>query len=256
MFKIFRRFISNLFPGGKQANLLKFEREKLVLLEKRLGIKFGQKEIFIKALTHRSYLEISPEFEKSNERLEFLGDAVLGLVAAETLFQKFPNKHEGFLTKYRSHLVDKEALFEAAKRINLFDFVLYDHRYVRGSEEGKKTIIADCLEALIGAIYLDKGLKTAEHFIVRWIITPNFQSGDVKVDKNFKGQLLEITHSEKLSAPKYKVVSEEGPDHDKKFVVDVIIGSESYGIGEGKNKKSAEQEAAKIAIDKIFRNNN
>lgn len=246
-FSVFRK---KLFVNGYEDNS-KSTLEKLGLLEERISIKFGKTEYYIKALTHRSFLELSPELKKSNERLEFLGDAVLGLVVAETLFKEFPNKHEGYLTKYRSHLVDKEALFQSAKKINLIDYVLYDKRYVKGSEQGEKTIVADCLEALIGAIYLDQGLETAGEFIGRWIIAPKLKSGDVKVDRNFKGRFLEYTHSQKLDSPRYKVVSEEGPDHNKKFIVEVIVGNESFGRGEGKNKKSAEQEAAKAALERV-----
>ncbi len=212
---------------------------------------FGKTEYYIKALTHRSFLELSPDFQKSNERLEFLGDAVLGLVTAETLFKKYPTKHEGFLTKYRSHLVDKESLFNAAKKLNLIQYVLYDKRYVKGSDEGKKTIVADCMEALIGAIYIDKGLQTAADFIHKWIIVPNVESGLVKVDKNHKGKLLEYTHIHKLPNPRYKIISEAGPDHNKEFVVHVFISDNKWGHGEGKNKKAAEQEAAKDLLQKI-----
>lgn len=256
---MFRRFFSffrkKLFSGTNEDNS-KFTLEKLGLLEEIIEIKFGKTEFYIKALTHRSFLELTPELKKSNERLEFLGDAVLGLVVADSLFREFPNKHEGYLTKYRSHLVDKDALFQSAKKINLIEFVLFDRRYVRGSEQGEKTIVADCMEALIGAIYIDKGLETARDFINRWIIQPKFKSGDVKVDKNFKGRFLEFTHSHKMEPPRYMVISEEGPDHNKKFIVEVLVGDESYGRGEGKNKKSAEQEAAKAALQKAQNQNN
>ena len=252
MFAGFLEKIKYKFSFRERNLHSEFEREKLGLLESRLGFKFGKTEYYIKALTHRSYLELAPELEKSNERLEFLGDAVLGLVVAEMLFKEFPSEPEGFLTKYRSHLVDKDALFQSAKKLKLIDYVLYDKRYVRGSEQGVKTIVADCLEALIGAIYLDKGLNEAVAFIFRWIVHPKFASGDVKVDKNYKGRFLEFTHSQKLEAPRYLVISEEGPDHNKKFVVEVFVGEESYGLGEGKNKKTAEQQAAKVAIQKAL----
>ncbi len=252
MFNRLFSFVRGKFSDTAKGNNTKFELEKLGLLEEKLGIKFGKTRFYIKALTHRSFLELEPGFKKSNERLEFLGDAVLGLIVAESLFKEFPDKHEGFLTKYRSHLVDKEALYQTAKRINLIHYVLYDKRYVKGSEQGIKTIVADCVEALIGAIYLDKGIEAADDFIQKWIIDPKFESGDVKIDKNYKGRFLEHTHSEKLESPRYKIISEEGPDHNKKFVVEVFVGEESFGVGEGKNKKSAEQSAAKAALEKAL----
>ena len=170
---------------------------------------------------------------------------------AESLFKKFPDKDEGFLTKYRSHLVNRHALVNAAKRIDLINFVLYDKRYVRGSKAGQKTIVADCFEALIGAIYLDHGLEMARQFILRNILDPNYSSGQFAIDKNYKGQLLEFTHLHKLSPPNYQITNEDGPDHDKKFSIDVVIGGRSYGRGTGSNKKSAEQEAAKMALEKL-----
>ncbi|MBN1302032.1 MAG: ribonuclease III [Melioribacteraceae bacterium] len=251
MFRKIIRWLKKPFRKISTDDINSHEAARLSLLEEKVGFNFGRTELYRKALTHRSFLEINPDLEKSNERLEFLGDAVLGLVAAETLFLKYPSKNEGYLTKYRSQLVDKESLYKSAQRLNLIDFVLYDKRYVKGSEEGKKTIVADCLEALIGAIYLDVGLHSATEFVHKWIIDPNLKSGDLRVDKNFKGQLLEYTHSQKLESPKYKVVSENGPDHDKNFQIEVLIGDQSFGLGEGKNKKSAEQEAARIALEKI-----
>jgi len=251
LFSSFFRTITDKLKKNKKSDLLNYEHEKLSLLGAKLNLNFGKTGYYIKALTHRSFLELSPDFEKSNERLEFLGDAVLGLVTAERLFKEYPSKHEGFLTKYRSHLVDKDSLFRAANKINLIDYVLYDKRYVRGSDEGKKTIVADCMEALIGAIYLDKGLEAAADFIHKWIVTPNIESGHVKVDKNHKGKLLEYTHLHKLPNPRYKIMSEDGPDHNKQFVVHAIISDDQWGKGEGKNKKSAEQEAAKNLLEKI-----
>lgn len=234
---------SNKIPSNEHVDLDR--------LQKTLGFTFHNNEYYIKALTHRSYLEITPEFKKSNERLEFLGDSVLGVIVAESLFKKFPDKDEGFLTKYRSHLVNRQALATAAGRINLLKFVLYDKRYVRGSLAGQKTIIADCFEALIGAIYLDGGLEKAGEFIYNHILTPNYSSGQFAIDNNYKGQLLEFTHLHKLSPPYYKIMNEDGPDHDKKFSIDVIISKKSYGKGVGSNKKSAEQQAAKNALAKL-----
>jgi ribonuclease-3 len=227
------------------------EHVDLDRLQKTLGFVFENPEFYVKALTHRSYLEITPEFQKSNERLEFLGDSVLGVVVAESLFKKFPAKDEGFLTKYRSHLVNRQALVNAASRINLINFVLYDKRYVRGSKAGQKTIVADCFEALIGAIYLDGGLEKASQFIHEHILSPNYSTGQFTIDQNYKGQLLEFTHTHKLTPPNYQIMNEDGPDHDKKFSIDVVIGGISYGRGVGSNKKTAEQEAAKIALEKL-----
>lgn len=244
--------LSTLFNKKSENKLVsKYEQEKLNKLSQKLGFRFNNSLLYAKALTHRSYLEKTTELNKSNERLEFLGDAVLGVIIAETLFLKFSDKDEGFLTKTRSHIVDKNALFEAAKRFGLNQFLLYDHRFIKDTEQGIKTILSDCTEALIGAIYLDQGIESAKLFINKWIASPNLESGKYQIDNNFKGQLLEYTHTEKLSHPNYKVISSKGPDHKKEFIVEVMIDDISYGQGKGKNKKSAEQEAAKSTLLKL-----
>lgn len=247
--------VLNLFKKLKSktnsSEALNSESEKLKLLSKKLGLNIGQSQLYIKALTHRSYLESSPVLEKSNERLEFLGDAALGLVVAETLFKKFPEEEEGFLTKTRSTLVYKNELYNSALRMGLLDFILYDRRFIKNSEEGIKTISADCVEALIGAIYLDSGIDEAKKFVYKWIIKPNLDSGKYQIDNNFKGQLLEYTHQEKLSSPDYVLINSDGPDHDKVFQVEVIINGKSFGEGKGRNKKTAEQKAAKNALSKF-----
>lgn len=242
------KLLTKLKRKIKSSSKLNYESKKLKDLSKKLKLNFDNPQLFIKALTHRSYLESSPLLEKSNERLEFLGDAALGLVVAETLFKKFKEEDEGFLTKTRSHLVYKNELFNAANRFGLLDFILYDKRFIKNSEEGLKTILADCVEALIGAIYLDSGIEEVKKFVMKWIIKPNIESGKYQIDNNFKGQLLEYTHQEKLTPPDYVIVHSEGPDHAKIFQVEVIINGKSYGIGKGRSKKTAEQIAAKNAL--------
>ena len=219
--------------------------DKLRLIEGLLPFKIKRKEYFLKAITHRSILESNPELKKSNERLEFLGDAVLGLIVAEFLFEKFTEEGEGQLTKYRSHLVKKETLAEIADEMDLKSIIIYDKRYIRSYHEGIKTITADALEAIIGAIYLDSGIDRAKEFIYKWIIEPSFESGKYQEDKNFKGQLLELTHAKNLTPPVYEI----GPEHDKIFTAKVDIGEEISALGEGKNKKNAEQEAARKALE-------
>lgn len=241
---------NRLFKKNKsEANLA--IGEKLAQLERLLGFKINSRIYFIKALTHRSYLELEPSINKSNERLEFLGDSVLGLIVAEYLFQKFSEEDEGFLTKTRSHLVDKNALAEAAERMDLSSLILFNQKFVNGSSIGMKSILADAVEALISAIYIDQGLRVAKAFVEKWIILPALNSGSFEVDKNFKGQLLERTHSLRIEQPIYELVNEQGPEHDKLFTVNVLIGEEIYGEGRGKSKKAAEQNAAQNALQKL-----
>lgn len=234
----------------------KFKRKKyydkyfsrISKLEDILGYRINDPHYYIKALTHRSVLDKDEGFSKSNERLEYLGDAVLGLIVGEYLFEKFPEKGEGFLTKKRSQLVDKQALAFAAENIDLESLIFFKKTFVGNNTEGLKTIIADTFEALIGAIYLDKGLKEVHKFTLKYLIEPNYVSGEFKKDKNYKGQLLELTHSLKLTPPSYKIVDTKGPEHDKIFLCNVYIGDKIYGEGKGKSKKSAEQKAAKKAL--------
>jgi ribonuclease-3 len=233
----------------QEKKLEKIVSEKTVQLEKFFGFRINEPSHFIKALTHRSYLELIPQLSKSNERLEFLGDSVLGLIVSHHLFETYKDKEEGFLTKYRSLMVNKDALAKAAISMQLKNFILYDGRFVNGSSTGMKTILADALEALIGAIYLDQGYQTASKFIHKWIIEPNTLDGTLPVDKNFKGKLLEYAHAHGMESPIYKVIKEEGPEHDKKFTVVVKIDGQNYGVGEGKSKKTAEQSAAKTALE-------
>lgn len=220
-------------------------------LQKVLPFKIKNPEYYIKALTHRSYLELNPVVYKSNERLEFLGDTVLDLIVSEFLFFRFRNKSEGDLTKLRSQLVDKEALYAASERIHLENVILYNYSYADKFELGMKTILSDAVEALIGAIYLDLGLKKTKKVVSQWILEPNLRDKTYKIDKNYKGQLLELRHSMKLENPVYKLVNEEGPEHNKEFTVEVHIGDSIYGTGLAKNKKNAEQQAAHEALEKL-----
>ncbi len=249
--KLFKKLFTQFRKNRYVENFSDYETNKLNKLSQKLKLQFNTSLLYAKALTHRSYLEKKTELIKSNERLEFLGDAVLGVIVAETLFAKFPNEDEGFLTKTRSHIVDKNALYESATRLGLKEFLLYDKRFIKDSEQGIKTILADCFEALIGAIYLDQGIEAAKSFILKWAIKPNIESGKYQIDNNFKGQLLEFTHSVKLSPPCYSIITADGPDHKKEFIVEVKIDEIPYGQGTGKSKKSAEQVAAKNTLLKM-----
>jgi ribonuclease III len=226
--------------------------DKIKQIENKFGISIRLPHYYIKALTHKSFPEQKAGyFRKSNERLEFLGDSVLGMIVAKYLFKKYPTASEGFLTKTRSQLVNKEALVIAAEKMKLKELVSYNERFVNGSSEGLNTIIADALEALIGAIYIDQGLKITEKVIGKWILKPRFSDDTATIDNNFKGQLLELAHARKLGEPGYKIVNLEGPEHQKKFTVEVSIDGVQMGTGIGNNKKSAEQQASKDALAKL-----
>jgi len=202
---------------------------------------------------HRSFLEELEEENISNERMEFLGDSVLSLVVAEYLFQNFPDEDEGFLTKVRAKLVNRIALSDAAEEIGLEKFILINQNLTNTFARASKTVLSDAFEALIGAIYLDHGLEISKTFISNYLIYPVIKDGDYLKDENYKSQLLEYAQANKLDNPNYIVIKEDGPQHDRIFTVQVNIGENFQGTGQGKNKKTAEQNAAKSALQLIFK---
>ncbi len=228
--------------------------ENLERLQKLLGYKIKDPTYYVKALTHRSFNEFSNLNLRSNERLEYLGDSVLSLVIAEYLFKIYPNEEEGFLTKTRAKLVNRSALADAAERINLVDYMFLNNSIFSASN-GIATITSDAMEALVGAIYIDSGLSAARKFVEEIIIKPLLEDNILMVDKNYKSQLLELSQANRLENPYYKIINEEGPNHAKIFTAEVFINHESYGIGTGKNKKEAEQNAASEALKKMLNNN-
>lgn len=228
---------------------------KISELENILGFEIKNRSHYIRALIHRSFLEHLQEEDDSNERLEFLGDSVLSLIVAEYLFEHFPDKDEGFLTKVRAKLVNRVALSDSAESIGLEKYVLISQNLSNKFNAASKTVLSDALEALIGAIYLDNGLNTCKDFILRVLIKPNIQDGEFLVDENYKSQLLEYAQAHRIDVPFYNVIDEEGPQHERIFTVKVTVGSKISGIGKGRNKKTAEQNAARDALSKIPLNN-
>lgn len=208
---------------------------------------FKNKSLFDLALTHRSWVNEHKGVRTSNERLEFLGDAILEFVVSKELYKRFPDKEEGYLTALRANIVNTVSLGELAKKLDLGS-ILY---LSKGEEEsGGRTnpsLLADTVEAMIGAIFIDRGINDAEKFITENLLT-DVEKRAAEPLKDPKSLLQERVQSQSLPAPKYQVVSESGPDHDKKFVVEVVVAGEKWGRGEGKSKSLAEQDAAKDAL--------
>ncbi len=204
------------------------------------------------ALKHRSYLNLTNESRiHSNERLEFLGDAVLDLVVTHFLYTKFPNKTEGHLSKVKSVLVSKPVMADLAVDMSLGELVLMNRGEEKTGGRQRKSIIADAFEAIIGAIYLDLGLDEASDFIHKYLLSEYKKILRKSLYRNYKSILLEYAQSNGAGLPEYRVVQELGPDHAKEFVIIVSIGKERLGEGKGKSKKIAEQEAAKQAVKKL-----
>ncbi|MEE9449517.1 MAG: ribonuclease III [Ignavibacteriaceae bacterium] len=229
----------------------KFTPEKFRELENIIGEPIIDKTHFLQALVHRSFLEQNNDFEASNERLEFLGDAILNLIVADYLFHKFPYEEEGFLTKVRAKIVNRNTLGEVGEKLNLSSFILVGRNLSKSVVSSSKSIVSDAVEALIGAIYLDSGMKACTRFVNKFLVEPIVKEGGYLVDENYKSQLLEYAQGRKLKVPTYRVVKEEGPQHDRIFTVEVLVGSKMLGIGKGKNKKNSEQNAAKSALKEI-----
>ncbi|GIV56250.1 MAG: ribonuclease 3 [Candidatus Kapaibacterium sp.] len=223
--------------------------ERRHALEAVLGVDIRSPALYEEALTHRSYLQVKNDpTVQSNERLEFLGDAILGMVIAEYLFHHHEDVAEGELTKMRSWLVNKRSLALCARKLDLDKFLLMSYSAANALAKGNDSVLADAVEALIAAVYLDHGFDKARSFIEERLL-PLMLEERVMHDTNFKSLLLEYVQARGYSAPRYRVVEESGPDHEKQFTVAVYVGSASVGIGSGRSKKEAEQNAARQALE-------
>ena len=214
-----------------------------------IGYEFKQAGLLQQALTHSSYAnEKRMKRHSDNERLEFLGDAVLEIVASEYLYNNFPQMPEGELTKLRASLVCEPTLAYCTKELHLGDYLLLGRGEDRTGGRKRSSILSDALEAVIGAIYLDGGFASAKEFILKFILT------DIEHKKLFydsKTILQETVQGRGIGAMDYKLAGESGPDHDKKFEVELWIGGKKTSTGEGHTKKAAEQEAAYKALIKL-----
>ena len=221
-------------------------------LEKILGIKINNIDLYLSAFTHRSYLNENRSFHlPHNERLEFLGDAVLELVATEYLYKNYPHP-EGELTNFRSALVNYKMLSDIAKRLGFEQFLLMSRGEAKDTGRARQVILANCIEAVIGAMYLDLGYQETCNFIAREVLVelPQVIKGGSYVDP--KSKLQEIIQEKRGLTPTYGVISETGPDHNKEFVVGAFVGQEEVGRGTGPSKQEAELSAAENAL----KNNN
>lgn len=224
-------------------------RSTLRGLQQSLGYTIRNSELFVQALVHRSYLQQTNQHGQSNERLEFLGDSVLNLIVGEYLYRHFPAADEGELTKVRSRLVNRKALIAYSKSIHLSKFILMSQSAAQSLGKGSDTIVADTYEAIVAAIYLDGGYAEAKKFVERQLMEALSKRTVVTSDENYKSMLLEYAQAHGLGVPRYSILKEEGPDHDRTFTVEVLIGGKKKGTGVGKNKKEAEQEAASKALE-------
>lgn len=237
----------SLFTKKKKSDLSPELKSRIEKLERIVGFEIDDPSLFLKALRHRSTLSQEQyETYDSYERLEFLGDAVLDLIAAEILFNQYPEKDEGFLTKVRAKLVRGETLSDFSKKLGIEDLMELGER--NGGTKVSKSILADAFESIIAAIYITKGYRHA-YLFVDSVIQENLVIKElINTLDNYKSALLEYAQAEKMPIPRYELINESGPGHNRTFEVKVLIGQEQMGTGIGKSKKKAEQKAAREAL--------
>ena len=223
--------------------------EKISELEEKIGTKFKNQDLLLQALTHRSYLNENPKWRLDhNERLEFLGDAVLELVVTEYLYNKYPNP-EGELTNWRAALVNAVMMAKVSAKIDLNEYLLLSRGESKDVGRARQYILANALEAVIGAIYLDRGYEIASDFISRFIIGELPKILEEKAYKDYKSLFQERAQDEAGITPTYEVMKEWGPDHAKHFRIGVFLEKDLIGEGEGPSKQDGQQEAARNALE-------
>ena len=221
-------------------------------VQQTLGVSFNNLSLLEQALVHSSYVNENPALASiSNERLEFLGDGVLGFVIAERLYQDFPQYAEGEMTKLRADLVRRDTLARMARAIGLGDYLYLGKGEEASGGRNKPANLASSLEAMIAAIFLDKGLSTTRDFILRLFKTELERVISWGVEVDYKSQLQELIQARQQLAPTYHVMEAVGPDHDKRFTVEVRVGDFVLGKGSGKSKKMAETRAALSALQQL-----
>jgi len=217
--------------------------DQLTKLQKTLRYTFSDKKLIIEALTHKSYKQ-----PYNNERLEFLGDAVLDLIVGEYLFDRFPSYNEGHLSKMRASLVNEGGFTLLAKHIGLGDAIFLSNAEENNGGRSKPSLLSNAFEAVMGAVYLESGLETARQITIRLLEEVHSSISLDSLFKDYKTTLQELTQAHFGTTPEYRLVGSSGPDHKKEFVVAVIIDGKEYARSSGKSKKIAQQEAANVAM--------
>jgi ribonuclease-3 len=229
-----------------------YDRENIISFEKAIDVEFENKKLLQRALTHKSFPNENKTLAlKDNERLEFLGDSVLSLSVSTYIFKKFADFPEGELAKMRAVVVSAPILAEAAKKINLGDYLFLGKGEEMTGGRERDSILADAMEAIFGALYLDQGFIAAGEFVLSLLKEDIINVAEGNHIQDYKTMLQEVIQQDGNLRPEYEVIDEEGPDHNKTFIVAVKIEDNSLGSGQGSSKKEAEQEAAKFALHKL-----
>jgi ribonuclease-3 len=223
----------------------------LAALQNTLGVSFKDLSLLEQALVHSSYINENMGITTSNERLEFLGDAVLGLIIARELYQRLPQSTEGEMTELRSSLVRGDALSRIAEAISLGDYLYLGKGEKASGGRLKPANLAGAMEAVIAAVFLDQGLGVTRNFIIRLMDKELNKILSQGTEPDYKSQLQELIQSRYQQTPTYQVIEAIGPDHDRSFTVEVRVGDTVLGMGSGKSKKAAEEESARSALDQL-----
>lgn len=219
-------------------------------LQKKIGITFTSGDLLQQAFIHRSHLNESRDHKESNERLEFLGDAVLSFITSQYLYTTYPQFPEGTLTNIRSTLVKTKSLGLVSAELGLGELLLLSRGEESSGGRVNESLLADCFEALLGAIFLDQGIEVAKQFLTTHLLYKSETIIATKSYVDFKSLLQELTQEKIKASPTYRVVKSEGPDHNKTFWIEVSSGTTVLGEGVGKSKQEAEQHAAQNALEK------
>ena len=220
------------------------------ILEKNLELNFKNKDLLVQAFAHRSYLNENPDFKlEHNERLEFLGDAVMELIVTEHLYKEYPDKAEGELTNWRASLVNAKMLTQVAEELQFNDFLLLSKGEEKETGKARAYILANTFEALLGAIYLDTGYYATDEFLKKYLLPRLDRIIKTGAYKDSKSRFQECSQDKQSITPSYKVIKETGPDHNKNFVVGVFLKDELVAEGTGSSKQEAEEAAAKKALE-------
>ncbi len=228
--------------------------ERLNVLEQKIGYRFSDRNLLLEAFTHKSFSNENPEMAITcNERLEFLGDAVLDLVVGQRTFLDYPGLQEGDLTRVRAELVREKSLSGIARRIDLGSCLMMGKGERRSGGESKDSLLANALEALFGAVFLDSSYQTAQEVVERLFASEIRLAVNNDFDTDYKTKLQELCQRVHHQTPVYVLIDESGPDHQRHYVVDVHLNEKAVGSGEGRSKKAAEQDAARKALSVMDR---
>lgn len=220
-------------------------------LEKSINFVFSNKQLLVTALTHRSFLNENRKVKEHNERLEFLGDAVLELLVTQYLFDNCPNETEGVLTSFRSASVKTDTLAEISRKMNFGKYLMMSRGEERTGGRDKDYLLANTFEAILGAMYLDKDIQSCRKFLEKVLFPKINVIIEERLDIDPKTQFQELAQEMYKETPSYRIVEEKGPDHEKTFTMGVFIGKKEFGRGTGASKQKAEEEAAQKALEKL-----